>query len=697
MTAPTDDRIPVKPALVFAALAAATAIALAGPLLLPGVMFVGSAGDAVSAVRPHLAFIADALRDGRIPLWNPHVFTGQPELAGAQWGVLYPFQAAVLPLAGPIAYVTVSLVLHLALLAIAGYLLASSWLRAAGHAPVPAAAAAAGSSIALSGFATGHLFAGHLGIVQAMPWLVLAAFGGVECCRGRLAFGLAVAAGVGLAVLAGGPQVLPFGLLAAVLPWAVAWARAPGRRVTWLLAVAGAIVAGLAVAGAQLLPALELASESARARVDLLPAAAGFALRAGDLPGLVVPGWAAASGRAAPWEVDPWVGPIVAVLAVATLLDRRTRKVAAWGWVAVAASLALAGPLGASAQSAVPGMSLLRVPGRSVLVADVMLPLLASLAIARLAVTGRTGRLAAAGLAVIVASAGAWVAAPSFAAGPADEATLARSSGELFARLRPRHRALSVLRPAWNLGMETGFDHLGGYEPLAPWRTAATVRALSGGDPAAPWTSLYTIYPDAGPLRIDPRWDALSVRLVLADDAFSPPDPWRRLHAEGGFALWENPAARPRARFATCVTAASGPEDALARLFAEPGTDVVETADPGPCDRSAAASEVRIATDEPELLEVAVEAAAAGWLVVSDLAYPGWTAAVDGEETGIVPADGAGRAVRVPAGSHRVLMRFEPASFRVGVALTVAGLLALAGGGIAVVRAGRGRQRERFP
>jgi hypothetical protein len=330
-------------------------------------------------------------------------------------------------------------------------------------------------------------------------------------------------------------------------------------------------------------------------------------------------------------------------------------------------------------------MSLLRVPGRSVLVADVMLPLLAAITVARLAATGRGGRIAAIGAAVAVVAVGAWAAAPSFAAGPADEATLARSSGELFARLRPRHRALSVLRPAWNLGMETGFDHLGGYEPLAPWRTAATVRALSGGDPAAPWTSLYTIYPDAGPLRIDPRWDALSVRLVLADDAFSPPDPWRRLHAEGGFALWENPAARPRARFATCVTAASGPEDALARLFAEPGTDVVEAADPGPCDRSAAASEVRIATDEPELLEVA------------DLAYPGWTAAVDGEETGIVPADGAGRAVRVPAGSHRVLMRFEPASFRVGVALTVAGLLALAGGGIAVVRAGRGRQRERFP
>jgi hypothetical protein len=466
--------------------------------------------------------------------------------------------------------------------------------------------------------------------------------------------------------------------------------------VTRLLAVACAIVAGLAVAGAQLLPALELASESARARADLLPAAEGFSLRAADLPGLVVPGWAAASGRAAPWEVDPWVGPVVALLAAATAFDR-SRRIAAWGWVAVGASLALAGPIGAVAQSAVPGLSLLRVPGRILLVADVMLPLLAAIAVARLATTGRGGRIAAIGAAVAVVVVGAWAAAPSFAAGPADRATLARSSGELFARLRPEFRAISVLRPAWNLGMEAGFDHLGGYEPLAPWRTAAMVRALSGGDPSAPWKSLHAIYPEAGPLRLDPRWDAFSVRLVLADDAFSPPQAWRRLHAEGGLALWENPAARPRARFAACVTAASGPEDALARLAAEPGVEVVEAADPGPCDRSAVAPEVRIAADEPERLEVTVDAAVPGWLVVSDLAYPGWIATVDGEETGIVPADGAGRAVRVPAGSHRVLMRFEPASFTAGIALTVAGLLALVAGGVAVARAGRVPRRERFP
>ncbi len=73
-----------------------------------------------------------------------------------------------------------------------------------------------------------------------------------------------------------------------------------------------------------------------------------------------------------------------------------------------------------------------------------------------------------------------------------------------------------------------------------------------------------------------------------------------------------------------------------------------------------------------------VQASAPGWLCVTDAFHPGWTARVDGRETGIIPAFFAFRAVPVPAGTSRVELHYEPASLRWGAALTAAGLLALA-------------------
>ena len=67
-------------------------------------------------------------------------------------------------------------------------------------------------------------------------------------------------------------------------------------------------------------------------------------------------------------------------------------------------------------------------------------------------------------------------------------------------------------------------------------------------------------------------------------------------------------------------------------------------------------------------------------LVVADSHSPGWTARVDGEEAEILPAWGLVRAIRLPAGSHRVEMAYEPPGFRVGLGLAVAGLVALLAG-----------------
>ena len=47
-------------------------------------------GDTYPYFMPQKAFYADEMRAGRIPLWNPLVGHGYPQLAESQTGVLYP-------------------------------------------------------------------------------------------------------------------------------------------------------------------------------------------------------------------------------------------------------------------------------------------------------------------------------------------------------------------------------------------------------------------------------------------------------------------------------------------------------------------------------------------------------------------------------------------------------------------------------
>jgi hypothetical protein len=71
-----------------------------------------------------------------------------------------------------------------------------------------------------------------------------------------------------------------------------------------------------------------------------------------------------------------------------------------------------------------------------------------------------------------------------------------------------------------------------------------------------------------------------------------------------------------------------------------------------------------------------VRAAAAALLVLTDAYYPGWRAWVDGRPAAIYPTNILFRGVFVGAGGHVVEFRYQPASFWVGAALSIAAALA---------------------
>jgi uncharacterized membrane protein YfhO len=62
--------------------------------------------------------------------------------------------------------------------------------------------------------------------------------------------------------------------------------------------------------------------------------------------------------------------------------------------------------------------------------------------------------------------------------------------------------------------------------------------------------------------------------------------------------------------------------------------------------------------------------------VISNVDYPGWLAAVDGQSTPLYRANGIFQGMVVPAGQHEVTLRFWPNSFRWGSWLSTAGLVA---------------------
>ena len=98
------------------------------------------------------------------------------------------------------------------------------------------------------------------------------------------------------------------------------------------------------------------------------------------------------------------------------------------------------------------------------------------------------------------------------------------------------------------------------------------------------------------------------------------------------------------------------------------------------------ADEVSISSYEAERVVLSAACAARCLLVLPDLHYPGWHARVDGREAPIERTNAIFRGVWLEPGAHEVVFRFAPASFRIGMALFGAALVALAAAGAASLR-----------
>ncbi len=118
---------------------------------------------------------------------------------------------------------------------------------------------------------------------------------------------------------------------------------------------------------------------------------------------------------------------------------------------------------------------------------------------------------------------------------------------------------------------------------------------------------------------------------------------------------------------------------------------VLLEADPGVALGGAAPDGTVVVTDESlNRMVLDVDTREPALLTLSELAYPGWRATRDGEPIPIWTSYHVLRTVAVPAGHHQVVFEYAPWSFRLGAALSGAGLLAV---GVLAIDHARRRMR----
>src|SRR5262245_47207579 len=108
-----------------------------------------------------------ALRQTRVPLWNPYEFSGFPEQADPQIGVFYP-PNLVLRFFSLTTFLKWTVIFHVWLFGAGGYLLC----RTQGVSPL--ASSAAGIGLMFGGITLGRVYSGHFDVLRTVAWVPLA-------------------------------------------------------------------------------------------------------------------------------------------------------------------------------------------------------------------------------------------------------------------------------------------------------------------------------------------------------------------------------------------------------------------------------------------------------------------------------------------------------------------------------------------
>ena len=701
-------------------------------------------GDFTHQYWPLRRFVARELAAGRLPLWNPYIWGGQPGLADPQAAALYPPAVVNALWWGadfPLVALELEVVAHVMWAGVGAYLLARRLMRGT----TALAPWTSGVAFALSGYLTGFPLQ-QVSIAETVAWLpwwlwALHRTVQVDGTTRRLANGVLAGVLLALAVLAGHPQVVLYQVYlgGAWLLWLL-FRRARGRRAVDFLVAPVPFLVGAGLSAAQWMPTLDFIARSERATLNYAFVSTG--LPWDELVTAVLPNFFGGTPL--------YVGPVVLGLAALGLLapKRRPEK---WFWAAVAvAGLLLAlggrGGLFQLLYLGLPGWDRVRDQERVLVVVALAFALLAGWGVEGLArgsrdAARRVQRATAWALLPTTFLVGAFYVARAQILGGMRQGYAEVMEGFLgnalmllvllvlllaalaLARRWPRvGSALAAALVAYNLFVVNQPYHQGDRPPDAffppdPLVTAAQQAAQEGRvhdpnvlQPAANAGMVYAVETLSGnePLRLAHtarflegvpswfQWELLAVQHVLSEQPLDP-TLFTPVAGREGAALYRLKQPRPRAWLVAEVQQVPSAEVAWERLEDEDfdvyRTALVERAPPP----VTGTGQVTLVRRTPGYVALRVEADAAVFLVVSEVADPGWQVWIDGARGQWLRAYGLLVGVPLPGGAHDVELKYAPPNWRLARALSLGtGVLCLLVWAVAILRSRPGSSGKEF-
>ena len=625
---------------------------------------------------------ADSLANGQLPLWDPYTYCGRPALADIQAGALYPPMLAAAAMGLVFGRDTLlywlewAVVLHVVLAGIFSFLL----LRAMG---LSRTSAYFGATIfQLCGFFAAH--ASHLGISGVAAWLPLALLWVYRWHKQpgwRAA--LLLAAALALAVLAANPPTTAM-VVAACFLFAFLLTVFDRGRPALLLMTAAALLFAALLSLAQLAPTYQLTNLSvAKFRADYLGSGGG--VPAAALVSLVWPNYYHVFQPALYKLPDDltymylycgmlglWFALAGVVLAAWSRLNR------VFAILLLCATFATLGDttwVGRTVLSHLPaGMIDGLHPETSGALLCLSLAVLAALAFDRLVTNRRLACVLAAAVAVdlVAVSSGHPMNAFPVASEPGVTRTHWDGRPDTLQRMlqltgatSPPSRVDTVDASMWwsTTAPISRIYTANGADVMAVYRTMQARLAFATGQR---WGAYYQIENLRSPVI-----GLMNTQFVISNPPLDPArlaaSPFRQVASIPGATIYQNQAVLPRFFLVSRLRPAPNLA-AAAALLKSPDFDprheaIVEGAPELVPASGEVAGTVSVAEYGLQHVRLLVESPRPAYLVTSETHYPGWRAYVDGRPQPIFYTNVAFRGLPVPAGTHRILMRFEAPLF----------------------------------
>lgn len=690
-------------------------------------------GDFTHQYWPLRRFVARELAAGRLPLWNPYLWGGQPGLADPQAATLYPPAALNAWLWGadfPILALELEAVVHVVWAGWGAYFLARRLF--AGDTVL--APLTSGIAFALSGYVTGFPLQ-QVTIVETVawaPWWLLALHRAAQAqdLHSRLVAAITAGIVLALAILAGHPQtalyVTYLGLAYAVFR---VW-RGPSRP--WWQRLVPLVVPPLVALGTtavQLLPTWDFINRSVRATLDFAFVRSGLGMD--ELVTIVYPNFFGGTPL--------YVGPAVLLLATLGLLAPRDR-LEKFFWAGAGAAgllLALGGrsPLFQLFYLVLPGWARIRGQERVLFVTALAAALLAGWGVAALSrarsqprTSGRIIRIAAWTLVPQAVLAGILYVDRARIISDVQDGHLRVVEGFLgnatFALLitllligvvglaRRWPRAGTLIAPAliaFNLILVNQPYHLADVAPDGIFTNLSFIETVhtTAGDrrvndpnvlgPEANAGLAYGIETLSGnePLRLAHtrefledldawfQWKILAVQHVLAKNTLDDTLFDTVATRVDGATLARLKQPRPRVWLVEeVVSVGDDYESAWDRVDDEGFSPYWTATIEGPAPPVAGTGTVELVARRPGYLAARVQADGPALLIASEIADPGWRVWIDGNESTWQRAFGLIIGVAVPAGAHDVELVYAPPHWTLARLIS---LVTLLGCGLVVV------------